>query len=47
VSGKIQEHLHYPMFFAFVVLVSLPTLAFVYFAPFRHDKDAAEPAAAG
>jgi MFS transporter, PAT family, beta-lactamase induction signal transducer AmpG len=40
VSGKIQEHLHYPMFFAFVVAVSIPTVIIAWLAPFQHEKDA-------
>jgi MFS transporter, PAT family, beta-lactamase induction signal transducer AmpG len=39
VSGKIQEHLHYPMFFAFVVVASIPTILIAWFAPFRHEND--------
>jgi PAT family beta-lactamase induction signal transducer AmpG len=44
VSGKIQEYLHYPMFFAFVVVASIPTILVAWFAPFQHDKDE-QPAA--
>jgi len=39
VSGKIQEHLHYPMFFAFVVVASIPTILVAWFAPFHREKD--------
>lgn len=39
VSGKIQERLHYPMFFAFVVVASIPTILIAWLAPFPHDKD--------
>jgi MFS transporter, PAT family, beta-lactamase induction signal transducer AmpG len=39
VSGKIQEHLHYPMFFAFVVLASIPSVVIAWLAPFRNDAE--------
>jgi PAT family beta-lactamase induction signal transducer AmpG len=35
VSGQIQTALHYPMFFAFVLLASIPPIIIAWFAPFR------------
>lgn len=46
VSGKIQEHLHYPMFFAFVVVASIPTILIAWLAPFQHEKEEQAPAPA-
>jgi PAT family beta-lactamase induction signal transducer AmpG len=47
VSGRIQAWLHYPMFFAFVLLASIPPIVIAWFAPFRSpDETAAEAPAA-
>jgi MFS transporter, PAT family, beta-lactamase induction signal transducer AmpG len=42
VSGRIQAALHYPGFFLFVLLVSIPPILIAYLAPFRALE---EPAA--
>ena len=34
VSGRIQPALHYPMFFAFVLVASIPPVLIAWFAPF-------------
>jgi PAT family beta-lactamase induction signal transducer AmpG len=41
VSGRIQTWLHYPMFFGFVLLASIPPIVIAWFAPFgvvSHDS---------
>jgi len=35
VSGTLQEYLHYPMFFLFVLLASIPPIVIAWFAPFQ------------
>jgi PAT family beta-lactamase induction signal transducer AmpG len=35
VSGRLQESLHYPNFFLFVLLASIPPILIAWFAPFR------------
>ena len=43
VSGKLQEVLGYPSFFAFVLAASAPPVIFAYLAPFAdHGPDASE-----
>jgi PAT family beta-lactamase induction signal transducer AmpG len=44
VSGRIQEYLHYPMFFAFVLVVTIPSIVIAYLAPFRDVADLEAPA---
>jgi MFS transporter, PAT family, beta-lactamase induction signal transducer AmpG len=46
VSGHIQERLHYPAFFLFVLLASIPPIVIAWFAPFVHDKETAADSAA-
>ena len=46
VSGKIQEYLHYPMFFGFVVVVSLPTVIIAWLAPFEQPDKEPDPSPA-
>lgn len=38
-SGRIQAALHYPMFFAFVLLASVPPILIAWLAPFRAVTD--------
>jgi PAT family beta-lactamase induction signal transducer AmpG len=45
VSGHIQVRLQYPMFFAFVLLASIPPIVIAWFAPFRPAGDAETTAA--
>jgi PAT family beta-lactamase induction signal transducer AmpG len=40
VSGRIQAALHYPGFFLFVLLVSIPPIIIAYLAPFGANPDA-------
>jgi PAT family beta-lactamase induction signal transducer AmpG len=39
-SGHIQVRLQYPMFFAFVLLASIPPIVIAWFAPFRPAEEA-------
>ena len=41
VSGRIQTALHYPNFFLFVLLASIPPVVIAWFAPFRAQSEAA------
>jgi hypothetical protein len=41
VSGRIQTALHYPMFFAFVLLASVPPVVIAWLAPFRTQSEVA------
>jgi PAT family beta-lactamase induction signal transducer AmpG len=41
VSGRIQTALHYPNFFLFVLLASIPPVIIAWLAPFgRHSEEA-------
>jgi PAT family beta-lactamase induction signal transducer AmpG len=42
VSGRIQTALHYPMFFAFVLMVSIPPVVIAWFAPFQSQSEAVQ-----
>jgi PAT family beta-lactamase induction signal transducer AmpG len=46
-SGHIQVRLQYPLFFAFVLLASIPPIVIAWFAPFRpaEETDATTAAA--
>jgi len=42
VSGRIQTTLHYPNFFLFVLLASIPPVIIAWLAPFRKPTEVAE-----
>jgi PAT family beta-lactamase induction signal transducer AmpG len=46
ISGRIQATLHYPNFFLFVLLASVPTIFIAWSAPFRAADQSAETVAA-